>query len=1501
MADQTLQSSQSLQNLFASLKPASARTQSSDAPAHPPSYPDTPQSRQPSTFSQSFESPSRVPASNAFSGAPSPAPSSRQVNADLLNYLRNTSTSSTPVYQPSTQPYISGERGPSTSQQPPVVTQNIHGRGVSSSDLVASFMGKPAVSSSPATPPAMSESQGSINTRTHPQDYLLQLLNRSVSSPSKPLNQNAFSKNGSLDTEQVNQVVGTPISQESASKPNRPASRTTTARRESPIRQFGTSESKETTPFEPELPPGVAQAHADRSRETTPFTYRNPFEQLAASSPLQQRSGNATPEKNNSKSYFSASRGSQAPGTNTNLTFSALDVLRSIEQSSPSPPPSKAVKLEPGSVESLMGVGAPTTDTETVAQALNDVGEQVNRQVEHALSQQETDEVIKEPENEEAVAEVEKTLQEAAAEIKDELKENGDIDTLKSLLPDDMAEEVKEIIEEAADGNVDGHYESADDEKSSARGEEDSVQVPVYNFPLKPFVALSLQQDVLSPLQFRDGSITDIARLRKDFDQIDRTLATASNNYIVYAMPKPGGYRVISQDDGYDVQLFKETKDHIFNVSISTTAPGKLPEHETCIATAVSGKVYWTNIRDVSDDDLISKPRLEQHCLVFPPMPAHDDNTSGGKLKTRAKKSSRHPGFFAIGRGKSIQVIFPFHALKSTFVSNDRVVDTAGYFKNRSLKINMGKAGKDFAFSEDDTVIATLDKAGRLRLWDINDLIDDSNGVASALAPIEVKTPVLTFHTSLANEKSWPTSVLFVDKIRAYTNGTALRYVIVGLKQNHTLQLWDLGLGKAVQEINFPHEKESDPICSVSYHPGSGIVVIGHPTRNSIYFIHLSAPRYNLKGMSQARYVQRLAIKDSSLPTPDSTAIMSGMREYSFASKGQLRSIDLVPASSGSPVEKTDSDLFELYAMHSRGVTCLNITKADLGWSEEMKVVSPRNAEAEGMVVIKGLREVLGPALSEPSSVNGDALSSSTVKPKKKNSEATPAKQNGADSYTRLDPSAPIESALNGATTAPAPDKAEKRRKKKVTSAAEESIPPPAPAPPGAGSLSTTTTLSRANSFQPKDTSKSHHESKSKREMSSSQQISLGVSSDFMDRELKKLRDGVSEEFSTQFNALMSRIHDDKVILDAASNAKQEELLRLVSSSLTENVEKTLTRIVTTSISQTVVPSINGTTTATLRKEVPEWLSKHLLATLPAQIKLTLPEAVGKVMQSKDVQNFMSDQIVNRISSHVEKQISNNLHNSVLPTFQKLVLDSMSKKLREAESNVNEQIRLANVVHAEDTAKIDQLTKLVQACTETIHSMAASQAQFQAEILKTHKEILQIRPRQESELYQLEGSAPGAAAARKASVTPVHQEEVSQVTPKAKSQASTPIGAHLVHRGASSNVGIQPAQQQAAPRLNAQSGHHGASPYGTPQISRSGSTYASFQTSAQATPAGTRSSSVAFPTGAPASIMPTTPSFPEVGPTPEQREVANINNAMINGNYEQGTIIVSRGYVDRNL
>ncbi|KAL3477953.1 hypothetical protein BJX99DRAFT_225155 [Aspergillus californicus] len=1139
-----------------------------------------------------------------------------------------------------------------------------HTRNVSASDFVATLFARPgqAAAATPGHPGIQQMAQQPAPGAENPQDMLLRLLNRPKSGQAAP------------------EAAPSPPSI-SSQNPFEPSSHTT-------------FEPQSENPFEPELgsvtpsTQGVFEAadivsggldKPSAAGKETLFTHVNPFEQLAAVS------RNRTPQ--------STSR-EQSPVVEASKTEPLL-------ASQARPERVKSPSLADEQKEAVSSVV-----DRLVGQITRDVDESYEKMTREKRS------AAAAPEDTKA------TLLSTANAVQDALDEPQVLKETTTA----TAAGVKDTSNGSGEALVDS-WESAED---SAEKDEERV-VPVHNFPLRPFISIIIKPYAGKLLSLRDDGIMDIARLKKEFDQLDRSLTSATPDYIVYALAKNGGMRIIRQDDGSDKQVLRSTRDRIFNVSVCTSqSMGGSSEDQAVLGIGVSGAVYWVLISR-GDKDLFEQDALESECLIFPPFPASDENTSGGQLKTRAKRSSRHPGFFAIGRGKNIYVISPQAAASPAYgvSGNNRTVNTEKFFKERALKISTGKAGKDFVFSDDDTVIASLDKTGRLRFWDIRRIV---NSPDAGVHPDEIRVPLNTFVTGSPTEKSWPTSVLFIDKLRAYSKSMALRYVLVGLKQNHTLQLWDIGLGKAVQELKFPHDNESDAICSVAYHAPSGILVVGHPTRNSIYFVHLSTPRYNLQPMSQAAFIQHAVNKDASLPKPESTACLSGIREISFASKGQLRSLDLLPITKAAGDENS---LFELYAMHSRGVTCLNIKKDDLGWSQDNKIIRPVDALEKNYIEFSELQSFPTYLADEPS-VNGDSVSTPTkpvsrdfVKASVDNATessagATPSVLRNQSPVKVVPKKKQVDEPVDIAPSVGSVEKLEKKKKKKAAASAE----PVKPKEPVV--IATPAHADRTNGESSRPAESIDATPASARPIPGGETLGLG-------KHIEALQNGVTSEFNKslgrELQGIYTRFDEERRSWDAASADKQDQVLRLVSSTLSDNVEKNLTRIVSSTIQSEVVPALTDLTSAAVSTQLNAVLSQQSGVVISRELQQSLPSAVTRALQQPGVMKVVSDAVGQKMSA-MESQISKAMHDALTPTLKNIALRAAEKVGQDVERQMQAQMKRQEIQLQNDATKIDQLTTLVRGLSDTVAAMAASQTGFQKEVLRLNQVIAQQAPAQ---------------------------------------------------------------------------------------------------------------------------------------------------------------------------
>ncbi|RCI16132.1 hypothetical protein L249_3086 [Ophiocordyceps polyrhachis-furcata BCC 54312] len=842
------------------------------------------------------------------------------------------------------------------------------------------------------------------------------------------------------------------------------------------------------------------------------------------------------------------------------------------------------------------------------------------------------------------------------------------------------------------------NWESADQDEIVVIEEKEHAPVRVYNLPMKPWISITLQEDRTEPRPlFRDESIMDIARLKKEFDQMDRNLYTASQTYMTYGMSKQGGLRVIRQDDGKDAKVFSDTKDRIFNVSMLGNAPeGETGVHrEAIIGTGVSGTVYWVQVKD-GEKDHIEDAHLEQYGFALPAVNV-DDGGPYGAQKTRARASTTHPECFAVGRGKYINFIWPSYIMQNNLfkTGHDRVVDTERLYKQCSLRINTAKACKDFAFSQDDTVVLSVDNAGRVKFWDVRDLMaveegSDARAPMPAHTSLELKEPLLTMSCVAEGERTWPTSVIFLDKQRPFQRRCALRYIIVGMKQNHTIQLWDLALGKPVQELNLPHGSDSDAVCSIMYHPASGMIVIGHPTRNSIYFAHLSAPKYNLRNMSQAEYTQRLVAQDSSIPQPDSTAVISGVREYSFSNRGVIRSLDIL----SNPAMLQDADeptLFELYAMHSKGVACLLIRQSELGWSKDNKVLDGVNAVEEGVVTVSDLRNrhqlELGGEQGPPTRIANRAAGKETLT----KGASVPADwaRNPSPAGMPFKFKADGKEADTPAKESQGKKSEPKSRRKKTPSAARDSDTHRADAAVEAAPAT------RASGSESKSVLPDAFES-----------AMAGVEA--------RLTATMADTLRTSLGKLQGKMDEGARVRDESFNQHQLKLLDMVSEVLNENTQKVLESLIHHQFTKLVIPAVGDHAGRAVKDYLQHTLQPVVGSSMRDEMQRTLPRA----LRSGDFVKAVSDQLGAVVASSLQRDVLAALTQSLTVTLSKVATQSVQRVGQELQQNHQEQMEHMKAQHAADGNKIDQLMAQVGRLTETVSTVAASQSSLQVELSK---------------------------------------------------------------------------------------------------------------------------------------------------------------------------------------
>jgi WD40 repeat protein len=1107
------------------------------------------------------------------------------------------------------------------------------GNMLSASDLVNSLQRRPSSQSAAAPEPAKPFESTAAQPNT--QDFLLNLLTK----PSKAASPTAAQAGGV-------QAQANKKSSDAAAV-NKLAQSLANASIVSA--DASTPEMSSSNPLA--SPSGSIALEAPQPTKGGIFSYVNPFDQLHQSSPL-----NRTPQPQAQEKRIEILKHDRAASDNLNGESGA--------------PAAKTRKLSSSNKK-------PTSQTV---------------------------EAIKSPQS------VSKKLKGISGQVHDEVAQ-----ALATAAKDDTSAKAKEIAvpvaqKQVSDAAVDTDWSTAEDE--DAKQEEDA-KVEVFNFPMKPFVTLQLQSS-RAARPFRPStweSATPIARLKKEFSHDDRALATASQSHIIYAVvpneKKPdAGLKIIRQEDGKNKHVWAKTGERLCNVQVSSSTQGDV---ESVLATGVNGTIFYTTLSKTSGE-LFDDDNVEAQGFVMSPPPNSDEPSSSSTfgtssaIKTRAKLSNRHSDqYFAVARGRQIHLIAPEIVKDRAYTDQKtQTVHTEKYLSEHSLSINTAKAGKDFCFSEDDTTLISLDKVGKVKFWDIRSLTSAIESDSQDKSPRnELKEPIYSFAAGASplhpDDKMSPSSVVLLDKDRPCAKGVALRYLLVGFQQNHILQLWDLGLGKCVQELRFPESPGStNAMCTVNYHPKSGILCVSHPGRNSIYFIHLSAPRYNLPQMSQAAYIGMLARQDQNLPRPDSTAIMSGMREYTLGKVGELRSVDMlkVPFPTGSPPDDAAQEtMFELYIEHSKGVVGMLIKRDDLGWDAKGKMVKPKDAIEAGLVKVGELNPPRPAEASTPS--QPEILQRQPTKPKKDREAVKPEPKVKANETPR--PS-PAPSANNTWTAASLPEPS-----KQIPEA------PAATNPPIITAASYAMAAQTPKSPAPEREAEAEkpviaQEPAAKAQLSPKKPVAKEATPSVEDNEVQDL---LAQEFAT----LYQKIDQDKRVADATSSAKQDAILRLVSSTLTENVESSLHKIVSTSIEGKVIPALTSSTSKIIERKLAETLNTQVSGSINKELKAAIPGAISAALRDSQVTRALSTHIVDEVTKQVKMDMGGLVQRS-MQTVQTNMASQMTqstqstqKAILDTESKLGARFRELSEQQSQQAAMLSQLTSSVRDLTSMVQSM----------------------------------------------------------------------------------------------------------------------------------------------------------------------------------------------------
>ena len=242
---------------------------------------------------------------------------------------------------------------------------------------------------------------------------------------------------------------------------------------------------------------------------------------------------------------------------------------------------------------------------------------------------------------------------------------------------------------------------------------------------------------------------------------------------------------------------------------------------------------------------------------------------------------------------------------------------------------------------------------------------------------------------------------------------------------------------------------------------------------------------------------------------------------------------------------------------------------------------------------------------------------------------------------------------------------------------------------------------------------------------------------------------------------------DDRKNFQGAADARHEAVLKVVSNTLTNNVEKSLSVIVQHAIEHSVYPKLLKSTADSLDAGIEKHLSEKLRTILPDLIRNAIASAVQPAVSKvlAETNTKLADFIVQKLRKSTTDS---------LEIVGKTIRDTFHETQKETAKRQATDISQLIEANRQQSLKIDHLTTLMAQMTQQVQAMAAQQREFQERVNRAQAEWeTENSSPQASQPVQQQYGRP--AAQRQPTKTPeeIETEEVEALMASGDYQAGT--------------------------------------------------------------------------------------------------------------------------------
>ncbi|EEB07899.1 fungal protein [Schizosaccharomyces japonicus yFS275] len=418
----------------------------------------------------------------------------------------------------------------------------------------------------------------------------------------------------------------------------------------------------------------------------------------------------------------------------------------------------------------------------------------------------------------------------------------------------------------------------------------------VYEFPNEPAKRTTITDSNVAGSAFSAEQRFGIARISRKYDAQDSQLIHANSKYIAYALANDPEIRVLEKATAKTILLRHSTRCKFIFV-----AWGEDPAvTNTLLAVDTEGRVVvWRINFEKKTYDVVF-----QLGAAVSPLNA---------IKSRCHWLPGSSNRFAVALAKNIY-FFDLQLLLPSQIYLER--SNLGSDGLPCYVIDTGISAKEYAFSHDGTVFATVDKDSLVKLYAVPQSLPSSP--AERPSPNEVQ-PIAVISTECSEK---PKCIQFISA----PGQTFDHYIIVGYDMNRRVQLLNIAQGAVVQEFVFPYQKAEEPISfssQLAVYANTNFLVIGNGTLNSMFLLQLEEPVVT-ESEDEATSTEELVRKlVAGQKKPTKTALFTRFLQKTFEPK--YRFINMVPAE-----VIPDASKICLLLAHIRGYDYYTVDKSDL-------------------------------------------------------------------------------------------------------------------------------------------------------------------------------------------------------------------------------------------------------------------------------------------------------------------------------------------------------------------------------------------------------------------------------------------------------------------------------------------------------------------------------------------------------------------------------------------